>query len=116
MTSILTSLPLTESVALANPRANQSSPAVKNDDIMEAAQDFETAFITQMLTFSGLGKALTLGGGEAVSAFAGFYIESFAEKMTEAGGLGLADQFYTKLLTASELTEEDNSHVDPSKL
>ena len=87
------------------------SPEIQDqkDAIQEAAHDFEAAFITQMLTFSGLGKALTTGGGEAMSAFTGFYIESFAEQMTEAGGLGLAERFYTNLLQSSGLTVEPDA-------
>ena len=61
-----------------------SDSDVSKDAIRKSAQDFEAAFLTQMLTFSGLGKALTAGGGEDMAAFTGFYIESLAEKITEA--------------------------------
>ena len=100
--------------ALSQPLQNTSRPSTaqlspelqqQQQSIREAAHDFEAAFITQMLTFSGLGKALTTGGGEAMSAFTGFYIESFAEQMTEAGGLGLAERFYTDLLQTSGLAD-----------
>jgi Rod binding domain-containing protein len=100
--------------ALSQPLQNTSRPSTaqlspelqqQQESIREAAHDFEAAFITQMLTFSGLGKALTTGGGEAMSAFTGFYIESFAEQMTEAGGLGLAERFYTDLLQTSGLAD-----------
>ena len=91
----------------SRPSTAQLSPELQQqqESIREAAHDFEAAFITQMLTFSGLGKALTTGGGEAMSAFTGFYIESFAEQMTEAGGLGLAERFYTDLLQTSGLAD-----------
>ena len=100
--------------ALSQPLQNTSRPSTaqlspelqqQQESIREAAHDFEAAFITQMLTFSGLGKALTTGGGEIMSAFTGFYIESFAEQMTEAGGLGLAERFYTDLLQTSGLAD-----------
>jgi len=80
---------------------------LEKEAIRSSAHDFEAAFLTQMLTFSGLGKALTVGGGEAVSAFTGFYIESLAEKITEAGGLGLADKFYQDLLQTSGLEDQE---------
>lgn len=86
-----------------------SQPNQQQEAIHEAAHDFEAAFITQMLTFSGLGKALTTGGGEAMSAFTGFYIESFAEQMTQAGGLGLAARFYDDLLQTSGLASTQNN-------
>lgn len=70
----------------------------RNDpELRQAAEDFEAAFISQMLKFSGLGEALTKGGGEDVSAFTDFYIENYAEKIVEKGGFGLADKFYDKL-------------------
>jgi len=103
--------------------SEHSYPSVTNNKdtaadtaIRAAAHDFEAAFLTQMLTFSGLGDALTLGGGEASSAFAGFYIESLAEKMTEAGGLGLADRFYVELQQLSNSKNEENVNDDLGKL
>jgi len=100
---------------------SHSSLASGNDKAAEeamraSAHDFEAAFLTQMLTFSGLGDALTLGGGEASSAFAGFYIESLAEKMTEAGGLGLADRFYVELQQLSNLKNGETLNDDLGKL
>lgn len=74
------------------------SNATKNDpEIMQAAKDFEAAFISQMLKYSGLGEALTKNGGEDVQAFTDFYIENFAERIVEKGGFGLADKFYEKI-------------------
>jgi len=76
----------------------EGSDNERNDPALrEAAEDFEAAFISQMLKFSGLGKALTTGGGEDVSAFTDFYIQNYAEQIVETGGFGLADKFYDKL-------------------
>ena len=63
----------------ASSQASTTSPeeterALKESEMRQAAQDFEASFIAQMLTFSGLGEALTAGGGEEVSAFTSFYI------------------------------------------
>lgn len=72
--------------------------AVRDDPALrQAAEDFEAAFISQMLKFSGLGEALTKGGGEDVAAFTDFYIQNYADKIVEKGGFGLADRFYDKL-------------------
>lgn len=76
--------------------------ATPDDKLRQAAEDFETAFIAQMLKFSGLADALTTGGGEDVAAFTDFYIEQFAEDITESGGFGLAEKFYAKLKTQSD--------------
>jgi len=80
-----------------------SSVKFDNPEIVQAAKDFETAFIAQMLKFSGLGEALTAGGGEDVAAFTDFYIQNFAEEISESGGFGLADQFYTKLAIKADV-------------
>jgi len=80
----------------AGSESAEAADAAKRD----AAQAFETAFIAQMLTFSGLDKALTLGGGEEMSAFTSFYIESLAQDISDGGGFGLADNFYKQLVRA----------------
>ncbi|WP_416877213.1 rod-binding protein [Litorimonas sp.] len=74
-----------------------SAESTKEAELREAAKDFEAAFIGQMLKFSGLGDALVKGGGEDVAAFTDFYIEKFAEELSDNGGLGLQDKFYQKL-------------------
>jgi Rod binding domain-containing protein len=89
-----------EGLTLKDIRAADTLPADndKNDPkIMQAAKDFEAAFISQMLKYSGLGEALTKNGGEDVQAFTDFYIENFAERIVEKGGFGLADKFYDKI-------------------
>lgn len=78
-------------------------------ELRQAAQDFEAAYIAQMLTFSGLDKALMAGGGEEVAAFTSFYIESFADQIAEKGGFGLAGNFYDQMLKLRGLTFEKNS-------
>jgi Rod binding domain-containing protein len=79
-------------------------------DIAQAARDFETAFIAQMLKFSGLADAITTGGGEDMAAFADFYIQSFAEEISDTGGFGLADEFYQKLILKSREASSEGSH------
>lgn len=76
---------------------NVSTDTAREAELRESAKDFEAAFIGQMLKFSGLGEALVKGGGEDVAAFTDFYIEKFAEELSENGGLGLQDKFYQKL-------------------
>lgn len=72
--------------------------AKRIEAVQQSAQDFEATFIAQMLTFSGLDKALTLGGGSEMGPFASFYIEALAEDMAQQGGLGLAADFYDTLI------------------
>lgn len=96
-----------------------STKVVDEAKLRQTAQDFEATFIAQMLTFSGLDKALTMGGGDDMSAFTSFYIQSFAEEIAETGGFGLADTFYNQMLElsqASQFTEEESINVDFGKL
>ena len=45
------------------PADSKLEGVVPDENISQAAKDFETAFIAQMLKFSGLTEALTTGGG-----------------------------------------------------
>ncbi|PKP83099.1 MAG: hypothetical protein CVT79_03370 [Alphaproteobacteria bacterium HGW-Alphaproteobacteria-18] len=44
----------------------------------------------EMLSHAGLEKSLTLGGGEAASAFSRYVVEAIAEDLAESRPLGLA--------------------------
>lgn len=93
--------------------------AAEQDALKQAAIDFEATYIAQMLTFSGLDKALLAGGGEDMSAFTSFYIQSFADDIAENGGFGLADVFYERMIEMSEQTSSQNNgerNVDLGKL
>jgi len=52
---------------------------------------FEQMLWAEMLTHSGLEEALTKNGGEAVSAFSRFVVESIAEDIAAQHPLGLSD-------------------------
>lgn len=121
VSSIQASSASTETLISAS---EETDRALKDAELRQSAQDFEASYIAQMLTFSGLDKALMSGGGEDVAAFASFYIESFAAEIAEKGGFGLADNFYEQMLKMSGLSEIDNNelnngdvpHVDFGKL
>ncbi len=77
------------------------------DVIQKTAREFETAFIAQMLQFSGLGKALTTGGGKSVESFTQFYLEELAKDITNNGGFGIAD----KIAAYMNLKEDNNGEL-----
>ena len=90
-----------------------------SDEMRQAAQDFEASYIAQMLTFSGLDKALMAGGGDDMAAFTSFYIQSFAEDIAENGGFGLAEKFYDRMVKisgADSAAELGGENVDFGKL
>ena len=67
------------------------------DALRAVAEDFEAAFIAQMLTHSGLAESLTSGDGKMAEAFGSFYVEQLAERMADDGGFGMADSIYNQL-------------------
>lgn len=65
---------------------------------MEAAQKLESAFLSEMLKASGLGKTSSdFGGGVGEDQFASFLRDAQAREMVKAGGLGLSQHFYNAM-------------------
>lgn len=65
---------------------------------MAKAREFESVFVAQMLSHSGLSKALSQGGGHGSDAFSSMLLEKYADEITSGGGLGLADHIYRQLV------------------
>ena len=73
-------------------------PRPANTPLYEAAQAFEANFLAEMLRATSLGKTPELfGGGEGEAQFSSFLVRSYADRLTEAGGVGLADHVYRAL-------------------
>ena len=54
----------------------------------------EAAFISEMLSFSGMSEMTSeFGGGAGEEHFQSFLREQYAKLIVEKGGLGLAEQF-----------------------
>ena len=78
--------------------ARQAAAEPKDPALWRAAQDFETAFMAEMLKYSGLGEsggAFTGGPGE--EAFRSFLVREHAAALTEQNALGLAESLYASL-------------------
>jgi len=75
-----------------------------------SAKEFETAFIAQMLQYSGLADALTSSGGEDMQSFSQFYLEALAKKISDNGGLGIAEKIYT------HIKNKEGSHDELGRL
>lgn len=56
----------------------------------EIGKRFEQMLWAEMLSHAGLEKSLTLGGGEAASAFSRYVVEAIAEDLAETHPLGFA--------------------------
>lgn len=64
--------------------------APTSGDRSEIGKRFEQMLWAEMLSHAGLEKSLTLGGGEAASAFSRYVVESIAADLAETHPLGLA--------------------------
>lgn len=71
-----------------------------HDAVRRVAEEFETAFLTEMLKASGLGKPLEGfgGGGAGEAQFSSFMVEGYAKAIRDAGGLGLSETIFRALV------------------
>lgn len=82
--------------AAGNPQPGGVSPK-REAELRESAKAFESVFVAQMLSQSGLGKALAADGGFGGEAFSSLLVEQYAGKLVEQGGFGLAEHIYQQL-------------------
>lgn len=78
------------------PHLDVARPASQEDaQLMEVAKDLEAAFLAEMLKSIGFGETPEgFGGGAGEDQFASFLREEQAKRMTEAGGIGLAESLF----------------------
>jgi Rod binding domain-containing protein len=79
---------------------NTDMPNAPTQDqkLREASEKLESAFLAEMLKAASYGKnPESFGGGQAEDQFASFLIQAQADKMVEAGGIGLAEQLFETL-------------------
>lgn len=66
--------------------------------IWDTAQKLEASFLSEMLKAAGLGESQSSFSGSAgESQFASFMRDAQAQKMVEAGGIGLAEAFFNSI-------------------
>ena len=78
------------------------APSQQNASLRAAAQKLEAAFLAEMLKSAGLGESRdSFGGGAGEDQFSSFLVQAQAEKMVEAGGIGLAEALFESLKARS---------------
>lgn len=85
---------------IPSPLAPQTTIAASSRDatLMEQAKALESAFLSEMLGFTGLGQVSeAFGGGAGEAQFASFLRQEQARMMVDRGGIGLAEQIFTTL-------------------
>jgi Rod binding domain-containing protein len=80
-------------------RAIEQPVATATDaQLRQAAQDFETVYLTEMLTKMGVAREPeTFGGGFGAEAFQSLLNEAYAERIVGRGGTGIAEMVYRQL-------------------
>ena len=87
--------PLPLSIAQRSPEPDTAPP-----EIRRAAEEFEAIFIAQMLApmFEGIETDGLGGGGAGEQMFRPMLIERYAEALSRAGGVGIADSVVREML------------------
>ena len=73
------------------------------DAMMAKAQEMEAAFLSEMLSYSGLGELQgPFGGGAGEAQFVSFLRQEQARLIVEKGGIGLAELIFRTMAEASD--------------
>lgn len=76
------------------------------DEVRRAAQEFESVFLAQMLApmFEGIDTDGLGGGGLGEEIFRPMLVERYAEALSKAGGVGIADSVVRELMRMQTVT------------
>jgi len=82
------------------------SDDVQRRRITQAAQDFETSFLSVMIgqMFTGLESDGAFTGGAGETAFRSFLSDAMARQITRSGGVGLAGPVQAEMLKLQGLS------------
>ncbi len=78
--------------------------ATREEKARAQATEFEQVYLSTMLKqmFAGLSTEAPFGGGQAEETWRGLLVEQYADTMSKAGGVGIADAVYRDLLGVQE--------------
>jgi Rod binding domain-containing protein len=88
--------PIGAPLPIAVQRSGENPP----DDIRRVAEEFEAVFLAEMLSpmFEGLDADGLGGGGLGEEIFRPMLVERYAEAISRAGGVGIADSLVRELV------------------
>jgi len=101
---------MSEPIALPGaPLPMSTTPRPREDDprmaeMRRAAEEFEAIFLAQMMApmFEGLDTDGLGGGGMGEEIFRPMLIERYADALSQAGGVGIADSIVRELMRLQE--------------
>ncbi len=85
------------------PKTMNSNQNIEN--AKEAAQEFESFFLTQMLEsmYTGVEPDPVFGGGQSEKIFRSFMLDEYGKMMAQNGGIGIADDIMDMMLQQQEV-------------
>lgn len=86
----------------ANPLADATTAPAGSAE--QAAEDFESFFLSQMLghMFQGVGNDPLFGGGPGEQVFRSMMVQEYATVIAKNGGIGLSDNVTREILRLQE--------------
>ncbi len=77
-----------------------ATPSQVPEEIRRAAEEFESVFLSEMLApmFESLSTDGLGGGGQGEEMFRPMLVERYAEAISRAGGIGIADAVMREML------------------
>lgn len=98
--------PVSVSPTLLAPTAQATTADLARGKAKDAAQKFESQFLSIMLQqmFEGVETDGPFGGGQGEEMFRSLMTEAMGKQMTKAGGIGLADTIQREILKMQGLT------------
>lgn len=74
----------------------------KDDPLMVQARALEASFLSEMLSYAGMGAPQKgFGGGIGEDQFASFLRQEQAEQMVAKGGIGLAEKIFRSMTSGA---------------
>jgi Rod binding domain-containing protein len=87
-------------IAMMKAKTSGGMTPQKLQQIKEAADDFESMFVSEMLSNmnSTIEPDPMFGGGEAEDTWKGMMNEQYGKEIVKAGGIGLSDAIMSKMI------------------
>jgi Rod binding domain-containing protein len=80
-----------------------SRPRPTDAELLKAARGLEASFLAIMLREAGVGAPPSaFGGGSGEEQFTSFLTDAYAARISESGGIGLAERLFDVLKEASD--------------
>ena len=99
-------LPVVSPTLTQAPAVVSAAELAKRGEIKDTARKFESQFLSIMLQqmFEGVKASAPFGGGPGEDMFKSFMTDAMAKKMTDHGGIGIANSVSREMLKLQGLT------------